>query len=282
MRNATRLLQIAAALCIVVLAAVLIAVFAAPKRTAEAPGRDGLSVAAERETREETPAPAPQEPSVPPEPAPIGEPEAEPAPAVTVPEELADALAAAGIEPGALTCAQLLAVESAGSEGTLRAYETADGRSWTEALAPVACWVGKNGVSAAKTEGDKMTPAGLFALGTAFGIEPKPETGLAYRSVTADSYWVDDTDSPYYNQWVEGGKGKTFRSGEHLIDCTPQYELAVVIEYNTADPVPGAGSAIFLHCGEQYTSGCVAVAHDDLVALLRWLDADKAPAILIR
>jgi L,D-peptidoglycan transpeptidase YkuD (ErfK/YbiS/YcfS/YnhG family) len=49
------------------------------------------------------------------------------------------------------------------------------------------------------------------------------------------------------------------------------YDLIVVLGYNDAPVVPGAGSAIFLHVARpKYaaTQGCVAIAGDDLLELV--------------
>ena len=49
------------------------------------------------------------------------------------------------------------------------------------------------------------------------------------------------------------------------------YDLVVVLGHNDAPPIPGAGSAIFLHVaadGYAPTEGCVALAAADLVDLL--------------
>lgn len=56
----------------------------------------------------------------------------------------------------------------------------------------------------------------------------------------------------------------------------------MVIDYNRAPVVQGAGSAFFLHVavGEP-TQGCVAVPRADLVSILRWLTPSAHPRILI-
>jgi len=46
----------------------------------------------------------------------------------------------------------------------------------------------------------------------------------------------------------------------------------VVLGHNDNPPVPGMGSAIFLHCAsDDYkpTEGCIALARDELLELLR-------------
>jgi L,D-peptidoglycan transpeptidase YkuD (ErfK/YbiS/YcfS/YnhG family) len=137
---------------------------------------------------------------------------------------------------------------------------------------------GQNGINESKKEGDGCTPAGLFRLGHAFGIREKPETKMSYLKVTADSFWWDDAASPHYNTWVEGMIIDGWQSAERLLDYPREYSYGVVIEYNTAERMPGKGSAVFLHCGSKPTSGCVAVPEAALLRILKWLDPEKRPA----
>lgn len=141
--------------------------------------------------------------------------------------------------------------------------------------------VGKNGVSEDKVEGDKTTPIGFYPIGFAFGNADKPDTRWSYRNVTKESYWVDDAHSAYYNTWVEGTEDKDWDSAEHLCDAKNAYAYALVIEYNMHPIIPGKGSAIFLHCGTSSTAGCIALAQSDVLQILKWIDPDAAPYILI-
>ena len=53
------------------------------------------------------------------------------------------------------------------------------------------------------------------------------------------------------------------------------YDFIVVLGHNDSPPRPLLGSAVFLHLREQdtpHTAGCVAIAKDDMVALLRTAD----------
>jgi L,D-peptidoglycan transpeptidase YkuD (ErfK/YbiS/YcfS/YnhG family) len=93
---------------------------------------------------------------------------------------------------------------------------------------------------------------------------------------------VDDPASSHYNQWVEGTKDKDWDSAERLWRAKSAYSLAVAVEYNWGkDAVPGKGSAIFLHVGDEATSGCVALSAGDLAELVKWLDEERSPHILI-
>ena len=57
----------------------------------------------------------------------------------------------------------------------------------------------------------------------------------------------------------------------------------VVIHYNDIRPRKGAGSCIFLHVAPPPggpTGGCTALAVDDLLALLRWMDPAQHPVLI--
>ncbi len=180
-----------------------------------------------------------------------------------------------------LAGSQLLLVVYDAGNTKLYAYEKGSNGIFKLALDPVSASVGRNGVSSNKKEGDGCTPLGLYDLGFAFGNAAKPDTMLSYKKVTAESYWVDDPDSVFYNTWVEGTAKKDWDSAEHLIDMKTVYEYAVVIEYNTNPIVKGKGSAIFLHCGSGPTAGCVAVSRSNMLKMLHWLDPNTKPQILI-
>lgn len=160
----------------------------------------------------------------------------------------------------------------------------ADGR-WATVMGPVGAVVGRNGFApeGSKREGDGKTPAGIFRLGTVFGYETSMNTGMAYRQATADDVWVDDPASPDYNRWVRRG-ATTAKSFENMRRADDLYRCGVVVEYNRDPVVPGHGSAIFVHIwkGEGIaTSGCVAMAEDDLLAVIGRLDPALHPVIVM-
>ncbi len=260
----------------------------APEETAEAEKPSETQEPTEPETfaePEKQPEPeAPVKTEKQPEPEAPAEPEApeesQPTTAA-IPENMLLQLASSGLSPEDIAGSQLIIVASSGSDAQLYTYQKNAEGVWESKFEAVSAHVGRNGVSADKVEGDKKTPAGLFRLGHAFGAEEAPETALEYRRITPDSYWVDDSGSKYYNQWVEGTADKDWNSAEHLADYPSQYALAVVIEYNTENTVKGAGSAIFLHCGSGATVGCVSVSHQDMLAILGWLKPDANAMILI-
>lgn len=143
-----------------------------------------------------------------------------------------------------------------------------------------AAVVGRAGFAApgAKREGDGRTPAGIFPLTLAFGYAEAVATGLPYRRCTPDDLWVDDPESPDYNRWVTAPTAA--RSFERMRREDGRYEFGVVVGYNLAPVVPGAGSAIFVHVWRgpgAGTAGCLALPRDEMAGLLAALRAEAGP-----
>jgi L,D-peptidoglycan transpeptidase YkuD (ErfK/YbiS/YcfS/YnhG family) len=131
--------------------------------------------------------------------------------------------------------------------------------------------LGKGGLARAKREGDGATPIGLFALRRLLYRADRldrPHTGLSVSVIEPDSGWSDDPRDALYNRPVTLPHPY---SHERLWREDGLYDLIVPLGYNDDPPVPGLGSAIFLHCARpDYgpTQGCVALARPDLLALL--------------
>ncbi len=155
-------------------------------------------------------------------------------------------------------------------------------------------YIGENGLTNNKKEGDRCTPIGLYKLGFAFGtLENTFE--YPYYKINNNHYWVDDATSQYYNEWVEVTESnKSFNypymntvkeinwnSAEHLSDYPKQYELAFVIEYNINPKEINHGSAIFFHVkNKETTAGCVATTIENLKYIIDWLKQDKAEILI--
>ena len=172
------------------------------------------------------------------------------------------------------------------SDATLEAQEF-DGTKWNTVVGPIKAKIGKNGFSASHKEGDGTSPQGVFTIKESFGNQ-KPLDGarLAYKKLDLNSWWVSDPDSPNYNKWETGPPSGRWREsyGEHLADSQyiKAYRYAAVIDYNRDPIIPGSGSAIFLHVGgDKATSGCVGIAESELVRILKWMDPDKKPRIVM-
>ena len=202
---------------------------------------------------------------------------------ILCPESLCKALSAAGItaiQLEELKCHQLITIESSGMNAKIDFYSFNEGAWSVDERLSCSGFVGSNGVSSNKIEGDYATPVGLFSVGDAFYINSVPDTGLNTFQVTDGTYWVDDPDSPYYNQHIEGYSGTDWASAEHMIDYPSAYEFGFVVNYN-AEAEYNSGSAIFFHVSYGSTAGCIGTDRESVVAYLAVLQADLNPYILI-
>lgn len=137
-----------------------------------------------------------------------------------------------------------------------------------------ACALGWGGIVAEKREGDGGTPAGRFVLREALWRPERcaaPTTGLPLSAIRPDDGWCDDPADGAYNRRVRlPHRGRC----EALWREDGLYDLLAVVGWNDDPPVPGLGSAIFLHvvregpAGFEPTEGCVALMEADLRAVL--------------
>lgn len=159
------------------------------------------------------------------------------------------------------------------------------GGTWRNAFPPLPALIGAKGFAppGAKKEGDVRTPSGVFALKRAFGYGAKINTRLSYRQAGDEDIWVDDMASPDYNHWAR--KGETSAVSFEIMKLNDdRYKYGIVVEYNTDPVVKGAGSAIFIHVrrGENMpTLGCVALAENDILKVLGWLDPKQKPLAVL-
>ena len=188
------------------------------------------------------------------------------------------------------------------SGGQLRRYER-DGGDWRAVGAASAVTVGRNGSAwglglhpaqtdePQKREGDGRAPAGVFALGTAFGYGPNATTPMPYQAMGSDDYCIDVNASPLYNRIVDAGEvGKAAVAGstepmrrDLHAGGDQRYRLGLVIEHNP-QRVPGAGSCIFAHLWKapgEPTAGCTAMADPAMDALLAWLRPQQHPVFVL-
>jgi D-alanyl-D-alanine dipeptidase len=224
--------------------------------------------------------------------------------------------AQAAARPGALAhSTQALVVTTAdwnAVEGEMRLYDRATPKAaWRMAGGPIPVVVGKNGLGwglgvpvadaasvriagePVKKEGDGKSPAGIFALGTAFGYaaQPLPELKLPYLPLTPSIECVDDVHSKYYNQVLDRTTVMPdWNSSEHMRDTGESYRWGLVVDHNGTvagrdenAPVPGGGSCIFLHIWrsrDQGTVGCTAMAQSSLETMMTWLDPRGEPLLV--
>ena len=169
---------------------------------------------------------------------------------------------------------QIILVEQSATEVNvaklyLLAKDDRDG--WQEILQCKA-YLGKNGIDKTR-EGDIRTPTGDFGMLMAFGAKEDPGSLIPYTRLTNTMYLCGDKE--YYNQFIDVSKVSHTCSGnsEHLLSYVPQYNYALFFDYNKEN-VYGKGSAIFLHCFGSYpfTMGCIAVAEENMVKILKTVD----------
>ena len=145
-------------------------------------------------------------------------------------------------------------------------------------------FIGKNGYTNNKQEGDRCTPIGEFSLGLMLGThEEILNKNYDYAKINSNMYWVDDCNSKYYNTLVDITMvEKDWNSAEHLVDYPVQYEYLVEIKSNPLN-VSGKGSAIFLHCSNNNaTQGCVAINSKDMQMLVNNLDSNTKIKIITK
>ena len=135
------------------------------------------------------------------------------------------------------------------------------------------CFLGKNGLTYNKKEGDYKTPKGTFFLRSVMYRSDrvkKPKTNLPIYIIKKNHVCCDDPNNPFYNKIFET---KNFDLGEKLWRKDILYDILVVIGYNDNPIIKGKGSAIFLHLSKKNittTKGCVAVEKKTMINLLKY------------
>jgi L,D-peptidoglycan transpeptidase YkuD (ErfK/YbiS/YcfS/YnhG family) len=180
--------------------------------------------------------------------------------------------------PGQIVTVQVAAAAS--TTGRLDLWQLSTFGGYRHMWGPVPAFVGELGVG--KTaDSIPRTPAGTFGLTQAFGSAANNGTRLPYFQTGPSDWWNGERNSPAYNTHVRQASSPGPNS-ENLYYAGPVYAHAVVINYNMAPVVPGAGSAFFLHVTNgQPTAGCVAVASSHLDTIMRWLNPAMKPVISI-
>ena len=191
----------------------------------------------------------------------------------------------------ARNCTQLVLTVARAEDGvsTITTCYTFEDNAWhaVPGLIRMAGYTGSNGIAHNRQRNTRQSPAGLWKLGAAFGLAEKPEhLRLAWRDITPQSDWVCDAESPYFNTWQERDDPTlipwNYYDVEHLADYDPTYRYACVMEYNTPPYViPDRGCAIFLHCSDHPTGGCIGLLEEDMLATLLWLNPRENPYILV-
>lgn len=199
---------------------------------------------------------------------------------------------------------QMIVVTSAdwnNVRGTLRRFERS-GEDWQQVGNAEPVMLGRSGIAwgmglhpaqsdgPQKREGDGRNPAGVFAIGPAFGYSATAETSLNYLPMQATSWCMDVPASPLYNQIVDSrnvGEQAVEGSSERMrLDLQTKgddrYKLGFVIQHNPQN-VRGMGSCIFAHLWgnpDKTTAGCTAMNELVMREALAWLKPAARPVFV--
>ena len=187
-------------------------------------------------------------------------------------------------------------------QATLRRYERSLGGAWKAVGPPTSVVLGREGYGwgrglhgggapadrpgPTKREGDGKSPAGVFEIGTAYGYDPAGKgVALPYVEATPELRCVDDPASRHYNRIVStANTAVDWKSAEYMRREDALYEIAIVVEHNTRQTEPGAGSCIFIHVwrGPQSgMTGCTAMPLSVLETITEWLKPDAAVLVAL-
>jgi L,D-peptidoglycan transpeptidase YkuD (ErfK/YbiS/YcfS/YnhG family) len=188
------------------------------------------------------------------------------------------------------------------SYARLQTWQRSNAGQWEQVMGPVPARVGWSGFQReqSRLQNTGKTPAGTFSLLRGFGMNQLSGVDIPYRVVDNDDWWpYDPTDPTTYNvqqfHRVHHARWRTAWA-EHLRSYTTQYRFAVVIDYNLPSGIrwrngqriatepadTSKGGGIFLHVdGSGPTAGCISVSRHDMRSVLRWLDPDLQPIIVM-
>jgi L,D-peptidoglycan transpeptidase YkuD (ErfK/YbiS/YcfS/YnhG family) len=177
-----------------------------------------------------------------------------------------------------------------------------NGGAWVLTGGPWGGRLGKNGLAwglglhpvpvgvMAKREGDLRAPAGVFALGGAYGYAPQIEKNpaLPYRQITTRDLWVEDPALPDYNRHVllDSEPATAWEKKQQMKQGDPAHSLKLFIAHNPGPgAVPGAGSSIFFHIwraeGAKPSAGCTTLSGQNLRSLIAAIDPAKNPVYVL-
>lgn len=169
------------------------------------------------------------------------------------------------------TTDQILVVQASGTTAEISFHVKDENGTWNM-LFMTDGYVGRDGIGEV-SEYVSRTPVGVFTMGMVFGIQDNPGTSLPYTKVDSTHYWVGDSSSPYYNQFVSTRDVTGFNRdvSEHLIDYGAVYNYCIDMGYNTSC-TPYADSAFFIHCSsDRATGGCVSLPESYMIKLIQSL-----------
>jgi L,D-peptidoglycan transpeptidase YkuD (ErfK/YbiS/YcfS/YnhG family) len=201
---------------------------------------------------------------------------------------------------------QLVTVTSSrwsSTSATMRVWRKR-GDTWRLVRGPVTVSLGWNGFvrAARRQQSTGTTPAGRFGMRYAFGTRSDPGGPIRYRRVDGNDFWpYDPRDPATYNIYQPSKAATTrWRSDyvERLADYGYEYAYSIVLGFNLPSGVHWSdkrrqyvarnpadterGGGIFLHVKKnRYTAGCVSAPIADVRWLVRWLDPELEPRIVM-
>ncbi len=131
-----------------------------------------------------------------------------------------------------------------------------------------------------KSEGDKRTPMGVFALGSPFGFS-EDQRARYLRLLAGKTFCVDDLDSPEYGKIVDRSALPKETTGEDMATI-PLYRSGFLVSF-PANAERKSGSCIFLHvwrAPKSGTGGCIAMDASTMKTLQNWVKPGAVIAIL--
>lgn len=196
----------------------------------------------------------------------------------------------------------VIADSTDGTNGLLYQYSRESaGEKWDLSAREIPVVLGRNGLGwgvglqkevevegmPEKKEGDGRSPAGVFYLSSVFGFKEISDITMPYIPVTELLECIDDVNSRYYNQLInrsdlQDGEIPDWESSEQMFEFKVNYEQGITVDHNTSPIRKGNGSCIFIHnwkTPNDVTSGCTAMAPNNLAALIHWLDSSKKPVL---
>lgn len=186
-------------------------------------------------------------------------------------------------------CQQVVLADCNGSYVEIDFYEQVDGQ-WVHRLS-TSGRCGRNGITSTKADGDGCTPEGEYSLTFCCGIS-KPDTKLDFQWVDADTVWVDDPHSVYYNTLQSSSIKGEWQSAEvmysdYFSDGSHNYCINIASNgdgLTRGEAISGRGALITL-CGRsttlKETDGCIDIPAAHMSSLLGYLDSNKKPEIII-
>lgn len=185
---------------------------------------------------------------------------------------------------------QKIEVNTSGTYATMELFQW-NGKEWESLFYTANVRIGENGASYNYGEGKKTTPKGTFDIGFCYGLT-QPETGLKFKQLTPSSVFVDDPSSQYYNMLVDRnalGGNVSYENTYDQFAVQGFFNVCIFIEHNgdgetVETSTPNMGSVITI-CGKNgnlnSTFGCIDITATDMIYLLRYLDEEQHPVIII-